>query len=214
MIIVKSVAKKFCFVLFLIALCLPGLYSSAAGTLTCVGLYSETDAGSIAYRVGNGAWIVIEVGDVIPANAEIRVNVDRDWIEVIPSNNPNAVYELAGSENGDVVKKVADILKGKPRTVSFPKKGKDTDPAFKDKMAVVQYLGRQKYKADATSSAKDIKYGDLLDIKGNVNMIAINSTLKIMYPNGEVATVVGPLKFDVAKMFTKENLYKYLNVAK
>jgi hypothetical protein len=154
------------------------------------------------------------VGDKIPANAEIRINVDRDWIELIPSDNPNKVYEMTGNEKGDVIKKVADILKGKPRMVSFPKVSANIDPKFKDKLVVTQYLGRQRYKPNVDASAKDIKYGDILDIQGNVNIIAINNTLDLMYPNGKVARVIGPIKFDVKKMFTGENLYKYLNIAK
>jgi hypothetical protein len=192
------------------------LYGSdaKAGSLICVGLYSETDAGYVSYRVGSGSWIVVKVGDSIPPNAEIKINVDRDWIELVPWNNPNGVYEITGIADKEVVKKVSYILKEKPRIVSFPKKGTQVDPKFKDKLVVTQYLGRQKYRADKTSKAMDIKYGDVLDIKGTVQIIAINNTLTIAYPNGALATVVGPLKFDVAKMFTKENLYKYLNVAK
>jgi hypothetical protein len=193
-----------------------GLYAvdAKAGTLKCVGLYSETAAGTVSYRTGTGAWTAIKVGDVIPANAQIRINVERDWIELIQSTNPNAVYEIVGSEKGEVLKMVSEIIKTKPRTIKFPKKSANMDPEFKDKMVVASYLGRQRYKANASTQAKDIKYGDILDIKGNVNIIAINNTLSVMYPNGEIATVIGPLKFDVAKMFTKESLYKYLNVAK
>src|SRR3989304_5860836 len=69
-----------------------GAYAQAAKTVTCVGLYSETDAGTVSYRVGQGAWVIIKVGDKIPANGEIRVNVERDWVEVMPTGNPNAVY--------------------------------------------------------------------------------------------------------------------------
>lgn len=185
-----------------------------SGTLTCVGLYSETDAGSVSYRVGTGPWTVIQVGDVIPAKAEIRVNVDRDWIELIQSNNPNAVYGIMGSESGEVVKKVADIIRSTPRNVTFPKKSAKDDPAFKDKLVVVRYLGRQRYKKDASDPIVDIRYGDVLELAGTVNIIAINNTLTLMYPNGEVTTVVGPIRFDIAKMFTNESLYKYLNVAK
>ncbi len=78
-----------------------GAYAQAKpATVTCVGLYSETDAGTISYRVGQGAWVVVKVGDKIPANAEIRVNVDRDWVELSPAGNPNAVYEIAGQRVG------------------------------------------------------------------------------------------------------------------
>jgi hypothetical protein len=184
-----------------------------AGTLTCVGLYSETDAGYISYRVGTGQWVVVKVGDTIPANAELRVNVDRDWIEVTPANNPNAVYEIAGSASGEVVKKVADILKAKPRAVSFPKaSGGNPDPKFKDKLVVTKYLGRVVYLASPDADDKDVKYGDILDIKGKVTIIAINSTITLMNATGGVTTVIGPLKFDVEKVLTNQKLYKFLNV--
>ncbi len=183
-------------------------------TLTCVGIYSETSAGQISYRVGTGSWVVIKVGDKIPANAEIRVNVDRDWIEVTPTDNPNKVYEITATESGEVIKKVADILKGKPRTVGFPKGTKDKpDGKYKDKLAVTQYLGRQIYMT-ADGVSKDIKYGDVLDIKGKVRIIAINNTLTLMNAGGGVTTVIGPLNFDVEKVLTNQKLYKFLNVLK
>jgi hypothetical protein len=196
-----------------------GAASSAAqakaGAVICVGLYSETDAGYVSYRVGAGAWVVVKIGDSIPANAEIRVNVDRDWIEVRPADNLNAVYEIAGSESGEVIKKVADILKSKPRSVAFPKpNGAVPDPKFKDKLVVTQCLGRQIYLASPESKDKDIKYGDVLDRKGRVTIIAINNTITLMNASGAVTTVIGPLKFDVEKVLTNQNLYKFLNVPK
>jgi hypothetical protein len=189
-----------------------GFSQAKAGELICVGLYSETDAGSVGYRVGNGAWVVAKVGDKIPANAEIRVNVDRDWIEVTPSNNPEAVYEIAGRGSAEVIMKVSDILKGKPRAVSFPKgtAGKP-DPKFKDKLAVTEYLGRQIYMT-SDGDTRDIKYGDVLDITGKVTIIAINNTITLMNASGAVTTVIGPLKFEVEKVLTNQQLYKYLNV--
>ncbi|HET6450034.1 MAG TPA: hypothetical protein VFI08_01945, partial [Spirochaetia bacterium] len=81
-----------------------GMGFAQAGTLKCVGLYSETSDGQVSYRVGGGAWIVMKVGDTIPAAAEIRVNVSRDWVELTPSNNPNAVYEIDGPDSGELVK--------------------------------------------------------------------------------------------------------------
>ncbi len=122
----------------------------------------------------------------IPANAEIRVNVDRDWIEVTPANNPNAVYEIHGPDTGEIIKKVADILKGKPKLVSFPKpKGTTPDPKYKDKLVVTQYLGRQVYMTP-DGDDNDIKYGDVLDIKGKVRIIAINNTINLMNASGKV----------------------------
>jgi hypothetical protein len=183
-----------------------------AGTLTCVGLYSETDAGSVSYRVGNGGWVVLKVGDIIPAAAEIRVNVDRDWIEVVPSGNPNAVYEIAGGGSGEVLQKVTEILKGKARAVAFPVGSVDKpDPKFKDKLVVTQYLGRQ-ISMTADGRTKDIKYGDILDAGGRVTIIAINNTITLMNAGGAVTTVIGPLKFDVEKVLKNEQLYKFLNV--
>jgi len=182
-----------------------------AGTLTCVGLYSESSDGSISYRVGAKDWIVVKVGDTIPSNAEIRVNVDRDWIELTPANNPNAVFEIHGPDTGEVIKKVADILKSKPKLVSFPKpKGTTPDPKYKDKLAVTQYLGRQIY-LTADGDSNDIKYGDVLDIKGKVRIIAINNTINLMNAGGGVTQVIGPLNFTVEQVLKNEKLYKYLN---
>jgi hypothetical protein len=183
-----------------------------ANALICVGLYSETDAGYVSYRVGGGQWVVAAVGDKIPVNAEIRVNVDRDWIELSPSDNPNAVYEIAGRGSGEVVVKAADILKSKPRVVTFPSgTAAKPDPKFKDKLVVTQYLGRQIYMT-SDGDTKDIKYGDVLDITGKVTIIAINNTITLMNASGAVTTVIGPLKFEVEKVLTNQQLYKYLNV--
>jgi hypothetical protein len=193
-----------------------GLFAAEAkaGTLTCVGIYSETSDGSISYRVGGASWIVVKVGDVIPANAEIRINVDRDWIELTPSNNPNLVYELTGPDSGETIKKVADILKSKGKAVGFPKAtGGKADPKYANKLVVTQYLGRQIYMT-ADGDSKDIKYGDVLDSKGKVSIIAINNTINLMNSSGKVTTVIGPLKFDVEKVLTNQQLYKFLNVQK
>jgi hypothetical protein len=137
-----------------------GAYAQAAKTVTCVGLYSETDAGTVSYRVGKGEWVFIKAGDKIPVNAEIRVNVDRDWVEVMPAGNPNAVYEITGPESGERIVKVSDLLKQKPKLVSFPKGTQaKPDPKFKDKLVVTEYLGRQIY-VESDGSTRDIKYGD------------------------------------------------------
>jgi hypothetical protein len=190
-----------------------GAAQAKAGTLKVVGLYSETSDGSVSYRVGSGAWVVVKVGDIIPANAEILVNVDRDWIEVTPASNPNAVYEIHGPDSGQVIKKVTEILKGKPKLVSFPKpKGATPDPNFKDKLVVTQYLGRQVYLANPDADDKDIKYGDVLDIKGKVRIIGINNTINLMNGGGKVTTVIGPLNFTVEQVLNNKQLYKFLNV--
>jgi hypothetical protein len=182
--------------------------------LVCVSLFSETSDGSISFRTGKADWTVVKVGDTIPAAAEIRINVAQDWMELTPASDPTTVFWMEGSETGEVVKKVSDVLKGKSRTVAFPKVGKDTDPAFKDKLVVKQLVGRQVYRANADTPDKDIRYGDQLDIKGRVRIIGINNTLVLAFPNGAVTTVVGPLSFDVQKVFSGSNLYKYLNVTK
>jgi len=187
-----------------------GFSQAKAGTVTCVGLYSETAAGSVSYRVDAGQWVVVSVGDIIPANAEIRVNVDRDWIELTPSDNPSAVYEIVGSEARVVLVKVADLLRRTPRSVSFPREG-GNDPKFRDKLVVTQYLGRQIY-TTSDGGRKDIKYGDVLDRQGKVTIIAINNTITLMNAGGGVTTVIGPLKFEVEKVLTNQKLYKYLNV--
>ena len=183
-----------------------------ATTLACVGLYSETDAGYASFRVGTGTWTVIKVGDAIPADAEIKASVDRDWVELTPSDNLNAVYEISGAESGTVTKSAAEILKGTPRPASFPKASDDKpDPAFKDKLVVTRYLGRQIY-TDPNGDEKDVKYGDVLATGGKVTIIAINNTIILMNASGKVTTVVGPLKFDVDKVLKNEKLYKFLNV--
>jgi len=183
-----------------------------ATTLTCVGLYSETDAGYASFRVGADPWTAIKVGDTIPANAEIQVSVDRDWIELTPSDNPKAVYEISGSESGTVTKNVAEILKGTPRLVNAPKASGDRpDPAFKDKLFVTRYLGRQIY-TNPDGDEKDVKYGDVLATKGKVTIIAINNTITLMNASGKTTTVIGPLKFDIDKVLKNEKLYRFLNV--
>jgi hypothetical protein len=191
------------------------LYSADAkpGTLTCVGLYSETSDGYISARVaGKGDWVAVKVGDVIPAAAEIKINVDRDWVEFIAAGKPTVVYEITGPDKGELVMKVADVLKAKSRTVAFPKgSAASPDPKFKDKLVVTKYLGRQVYR-DANDNSKDIKYGDVLDIKGKVRIIAINNTINLMNASGGTTTVVGPLNFTVEQVLANKSLYKYLNV--
>jgi len=194
------------------------LYSAVAkpGSLICVGIYSETSDGYVSYRAaaGKGDWITVKVGDVIPASGEIRINVDRDWVELTPAGNPNAVFEIDGPDSGELVKSVVNILKGKPRTVSFPKGSADKpDPKFKDKLVVKQYLGRQIYMT-SDGGHNDIKYGDILDISGKIRIIAINNTTTLMNASSGVTTVIGPLNFTVEQVLKNESLYKYLNVQK
>jgi len=209
----RQILRGWMVLLLLVAVAGISSAQAKAGTLKCVGLYSETDAGYISYRVGTGAWVVIKVGDTIPANAEIKVNVERDYAEFIAPANPNAVYEIDGPESGEIVKKVADVLKGKPRAVSFPKgTAAAPDPKFKNKLVVTQYLGRQVYLASADADDKDIRYGDILDIKGKATIIAINNTINLMNASGQVTTVIGPLKYDIEKVLTNQKLYKFLNV--
>jgi hypothetical protein len=187
-------------------------FAQQAGTVTCVGLYSETAAGSVSYRVGGGQWTVVKVGDRIPAAAQIRVNVDRDWIELVPAGKPNAVYEITGPESGERVVSVADLIKGTPRTVAFPNGTvARPDARFADKLVVTQYLGRQ-ISMTSDGSTRDIKYGDVLESGARVTIIAINNTVTLMNARGEVTTVIGPLKFEVEQVLNNEKLYKFLNV--
>jgi len=206
-------------VLIMLLLFSVGIVYSAttkASTLTCVGIYSETSDGYISYRavVGKGDWVVVKVGDVIPSTAEIKINVDRDWIELIATGKPTEVYELDGPESGEIVKKATDILNLKPRTVAFPKgTAAKPDPAYKDKLVVQQYLGRQIY-IMADGSSKDIRYGDVLEIKGKVRIIAINNTLTLINASSATTTIIGPLNFTIEQVLTNKNLYKFLNVQK
>ena len=178
-------------------------------------MYSETSDGSVSYRVGTGQWVVVKVGDVIPANAEIRVNVDQG----LDRGHRRPPIPTPSTRSTDptrerLIKKVADILKGKPKLVSFPKgTAAKPDPKYKDKLVVTQYLGRQIYR-NADGDENDIKYGDVLDIKGKVRIIAINTTVTLMNASGGVTTVIGPLVFDVEKVLTNQQIYKYLNEEK
>ena len=54
----------------------------------------------------------------------------------------------------------------------------------------------------------------MLDIKGKVRIIAINTTVTLMNASGGVTTVIGPLVFDVEKVLTNQQIYKYMNEEK
>jgi hypothetical protein len=203
------------FALALILLSVGGLFGAPAGVLSCVGLYSETSDGYVSSRAGGkGDWTPIKVGDVLSADAEIKINVDRDWVEFIATGKPAAVFEIAGPESGEKIIKVAEVLKMKPRAVAFPKGTSSApDAKYKDKLVVSQYLGRQIY-TDSNGDSRDIKYGDVFDVKGKVKIIATNNTLTLMNASGAVTTIVGPLNFTVEQVLANKNLYKYLNVQK
>lgn len=215
------VKKELFLVLFLALIFATDLFSAEQkqktkkSGLIVVGLYSETEEGAhVSYRVGSGEWIIAKVDDVIPANGEIKVSVAWDWVEVVPTDNPNVVYEITGSDEGDVIKKVSNLLKEKGKRVSFPKAGKGKNPNFKNKLVVKKYLGRHFY-INPQGSQVEIKYGDILDIKGKINMIAINTTLDLMFPDGrKVVQIVGPIKFELEKLYKGEKIYKYLNITK
>ena len=203
-------------VVFLLLAAVAGSVAAQAkpGALKVVGLYSETSDGYVSWRVGTAQWTVAKVGDVIPANGEIKINVERDWVEVSPATNPNAVYEIDGPASGELVKKVADVVKGKARLVSFPKgSAAKPDPKYKNKLVVTQYSSRQIYR-NADGDENDIKYGDVLDITGKVRIIAINTTITLMNASGGTTTVIGPLVFEVEKVLTNQQIYKYLNEEK
>jgi hypothetical protein len=213
----KPILRGALVIIALFSFSVAALYSAdaKATSVTCVGLYSETDGGFISYQLaGKTDWVVVKLGDVIPATATIRIQVDRDWLELMPKGNVNAVYELAGSESGVVSKKVSEIIAGKARTVAFPKgTAEKPDPKYKDKLVVTKYLGRQIFMT-ADGDSKDIKYGDVLDSKGKVKIIAINNTIDLMNASGGVTTVIGPLSFTIEQVLTNKNLYKFLNVQK
>lgn len=201
-------------VLFSLVCTIPQLvFAADAKGLVCVGLYSETSDGTISWRVGKGEWKPVGLGDTVPTAAEVRINVEQDWIEFIASGAPTQVFTLEGSAKEQILK-ASDILKGKSRKVALPKKSDSTDPAFKDKLVVTKVWGRQVYRANKDTPDKDIHYGDLLDIQGKVRIIGINNTLTVMFPNGAETTIVGPLSFEVQKVFAGTNLYKFLNVTK
>lgn len=201
-------------VLFLIVCTLPQMvFAADTKGIVCVGLFSETSDGQISWRAGKGEWKVVNLGDTVPANAEVRINVEQDWIEFTASGAPTRVFDLQGAEKEQILR-VADILKGKSRTVAFPKKSSGTDPAFKAKLVVTRVWGRQVYRASPDTSDVDIQYGQVLDIQGKVRIIGINNTLTLMFPNGAETQVVGPLTFEVQKVFAGTNLYKFLNAGK
>jgi hypothetical protein len=68
------------------------------------------------------------------------------------------------------------------------------------------------YLANPDADDKDIKYGDVLDIKGKVRIIGINNTINLMNGGGKVTTVIGPLNFTVEQVLNNKQLYKFLNV--
>lgn len=203
-----------CAVFFLIPAGL--VFSAEAKTVsvTCIGLYSETSDGYVSFReAGKSEWKVIKVGDVIPVTADIKINVERDWVEIRPTENTALVFELAGG-TGEIIKKVSDVLKGKGRAVSFPNgTAAKPDAKFKDKLVVTEYLGRQIY-VNKDGDSKDIKYGEVLDLKGKVKIIAINNTIMLLNASGQSTKVLGPLTFTVEQVLTNKNLYKFLNVQK
>jgi len=66
-------------ILFSVVCMMPQLaFAADAKGLVCVGLYSETSDGTISWRVGKGEWKPVAVGDTVPSNAEIRINVEQD----------------------------------------------------------------------------------------------------------------------------------------
>ena len=213
----KEPVRYLALTLLATALCCGSLFAAdtKAGGLTCVGLYSETSDGTVSYRVaGKTDWVPIKVGDSISLSSDVKINVDRDWVEFIQAGKPNAVYELDGPASGEIVKKAADVLKGKSRTVAFPKGTVSApDSKYKNKLVVGQYLGRQVY-LTADGDSRDIKYGDVLENTGKVRIIGINNTITLLNASGGTTTVIGPLNFTVDQVLTNKSLYKYLNVQK
>lgn len=207
----KSMATGICLLSVIAVFSMFAANSYSANALNVVGLYSETEAGHVEVRKG-GTWKIVGVGDKIPLYSIIRITVDRDWVELSPDDNPNAVYEIDGSAKGTVVKKIPDLLRQRPKIVSFPRKGNRDAKSYSGIVVVKQYLGRQFYRANDDADWADLKYGDKLDKGGTVNIIGINNTLNVVYPNGDVSNIIGPIRFKVEKLFSGQNLYKYLNV--
>ena len=196
-----------------VLLLIPVVAGAEAGVnFRVVGLYSETTAGTVSYRLGEDQWKKVNLADELPLEAEIQIDVARDWIELIAVDDPSAVYELRGEKDAVIRVKLADLLAGEPsRVVRFPEAGGDFDPAFDNTLVVKEYLGRQHYiKEDGRRV--EIKYGDILEVGGDVNIIGINNTLLLALHNGEDITVIGPIRFTVENILKGENLYKYLNV--
>ncbi len=207
----KISVKRIVSIVFTAAFFIIVANSYAAAALNVVGLYSETSAGHVEVLKG-GKWNIVNVGDKIQLYATIRITVDRDWVELSPEDNPNAVYEIDGSTKGTVTKKISDLMRQKPKLVNFPKKGNKDVKMFSGSVVVIQYLGRQRYRANDDADWVDIRYGDRLVKGGTVNIIAINNTLNVIFPDGTVSNVIGPLRFKVDKLLSGQNLYKYLNV--
>lgn len=184
-------------------------------SITIVGLYSETSDGYISYKkAGAATWTPVKVGDILPTTTDLKINVAQDWLEFVATGKPTEVYEFVGPASGELVKKVSDLLKGKPRSVVFPKGSvAKPDPAFADKFFVTQYLGRQIYRAESGES-NNIKYGDVLAKGGKVKIIAINNTITLMNATGAVTTIIGPLTFTIEQVLSNKSLYKFLNVQK
>ncbi|HBG00955.1 MAG TPA: hypothetical protein DDW87_05215 [Firmicutes bacterium] len=186
--------------------------AESVDNLRVVGLYSETAAGSVSYRLGDDNWKKVNLADELPAEAEILIDVARDWVEFISVTNPNAVYEVRGEKDRVIQVTLATILAGGPtREVTFPEASADIDPAFANTLVVKEYLGRQHYIRE-DGRRVEIKYGDILEVGGDVNIIGINNTLLLALPNGEDTIIIGPIRFTVETILKGENLYKYLNV--
>ncbi|NMB00549.1 MAG: hypothetical protein GX971_03375 [Firmicutes bacterium] len=198
-------------VFFVVVLLFASVAVEANEAFKVVGLYSETTAGSVSYRVDEGDWKKVGLGDELPAEAEVRIDVARDWVELIAVGNPNAVYELFGDKNGVVQVKLRDLLEDEARIVNFPDAQGEFDAEFANKLVVKEYLGRQHY-IEEDGRRTEIKYGMVLEEGRTVNIIGINNTLLLIFPNGEETTVVGPIRFKVEDLLKGKNLYKYLNV--
>ena len=128
---------------------------------------------------------------------------------MIPSKMKAVIFEKYGdpdvlhpAETGDVAvaprilaARISDIQMSSPRVVSFPKpSGGMPDPNFADKLVVTQYNSRHVYRQPG-QRGKDIQYGDVLEAKGTVSIIAINTTITLMKADGTTINVIGPLTF-------------------
>jgi len=207
----KNILRGGAVLVLLVAAAGFGAAQAKPGTLKVVGLYSETSDGYVTTgsAAARGPWWPSATSFRQRRNQGER---GQDWVEVIQATNPNAVYEIHGPDSGELVKKVTDILKKQaPHRELSEAERRQLRPQVQGQ-AGRHAVPRTADLYQPDKDQNDIKYGDVLDIKGKVRIIAINNTITLMNAQGKVTTVIGPLNFDVEKVLTNQQLYKYLNV--
>ncbi|HBN97096.1 MAG TPA: hypothetical protein DDZ66_12420 [Firmicutes bacterium] len=77
----------------------------------------------------------------MPYEAEIQIDVARDWVELVTVEDPNIVYEIRGDKEGVVQVKLTDLVEqGLARAVGFPEASADIDPEFANTLVVKEKL--------------------------------------------------------------------------